>query len=131
MAQFPVFAAGTYDKILPNIEKGILTYPSYIYIRDKKTYAFVDEDLSINEIVGNNPELVISVEELPSIEEANSKAIYIYNNILYTFDGTNFKPMYQDVSSDLEKINSDLEVLSGKVTTLEESSHPPIQWIVL
>lgn len=124
MAQFPVFAAGTYDKILPAIDKGILKYPSYVFIRDKKTYAFIDEDMSINEIVGNNPELVISINEFPNVEDANPKALYIYNSVVYTFNGTEFKPMYQDYSADLED-------LSNRVTTLEETSHPPIQWIEL
>ena len=124
MAQLPVFAAGTYDKIVPSIEKGILKYPSYVYIRDKKTYAFIDEDMSINEIVGNNPELVISVNEFPSIEDANPNALYIYNSVVYTFNGIEFKPMYQDLSKDLEN-------LTNRVITLEENTHPPIQWIEL
>ena len=127
----PIFAAGTYDKILPNIEKGVLTYPSYVYIRDRKTYAFIDEDLSINEIIGANPKEVIEVENLPSVEEATKGVLYIYNDVVYTFNGTEFKPMYHDFSTDLEQINSDLEFLSDKVATLEENTHSPIQWIEL
>ena len=120
MAQLPVFAAGTSEKLEPALESGILTYPSYVYIRDKKKLAFVDADLTINEIVGNNPESVIKVNSLPSVKDANEDVLYIYNSIVYTFNGTDFTPMYQDLSD-----------LSDRVDCLEDNMHSPIQWIEL
>lgn len=98
MAGLPTFAAGEYYKIQAAIDAGILKYPSYVYIRDEKKLAFVDQDSSINRIVGDNKESVIKVTALPDISEADESILYILNGIVYTFDGTEFKSMYQDVS---------------------------------
>lgn len=119
MAQLPTFAAGAYEKIQPAIDSGVLTYPAYVYIRDKKGLAFIDQDLSINEIVGNNPESVEKVSELPSVEEAKDNVLYIMDGIVYVFDGTEFKPMYKDVTDELETIKSEISALDERVTELE------------
>lgn len=54
MAKLPIFAAGDYEKIQPAIDSGMLTYPAYVYARDKKMLVFIDRDLSINEVGEGN-----------------------------------------------------------------------------
>lgn len=127
----PTFAAGDYVKIQAAIDIGVLKYPSYVFIRDECKLAFIDQDLSINRIKGDNDKSVISVDELPDISEASKDILYILDGIVYTFDGTDFNPMYKDVTSELEQIKEQIEALTGRVTTLEEIAHSPIQWIRL
>lgn len=58
MSVIPQFAKGTSTKIQAAIDAGIITYPAYIYETDTKKLAFIDADLSINEIVGDNDLLI-------------------------------------------------------------------------
>ena len=126
----PTFAAGEFYKIQAAIDVGLLTYPSYVYIRDERKLAFIDQDLSINRIIGDNEEQVVKVESLPSVEEAKENALYILNGIVYTFNGTDFTPQYKDVSSDIEQLKIDLKNLTDRVDILE-NAQSPIQWIEL
>lgn len=127
----PKFAAGEYYKIQSAVDTGVLTYPSYVYIRDENKLAFIDQDASINRIVGDNEEQVVKVDALPDISEAKENVLYIFDGIVYVFNGTEFVPMYKDVSEELEQLKSDLMNLTDRVAELETVAHSPIQWIVL
>lgn len=131
MASLPTFAAGDLEKIQNAVDVGILTYPSWVYVRDKTMMAFIDQDSSINLIEGNNEKQVVNVDVLPSVDDAKEDVLYIFEGIVYTFNGTDFTPMYRDVTEELEQIKADIEALTGRVTTLEEIAHSPIQWIEL
>ena len=131
MANLPQFAAGDLSKIQGAIDVGILKYPSWVYVRDKTMMAFIDQDLSINLIGGNNEKQVVNVDVLPSVDDAKEDVLYIFEGIVYTFNGTEFIPMYQDVTEEFEQIKAEIEALTGRVATLEEIAHPPIQWIEL
>ena len=98
MASLPTFAAGEYYKIQAAVDSGVLKYPSYVYIRDEKKLAFIDQDYSINRIVGDNKESVVNVDVLPNVKDADKNILYILDGIVYTFDGTEFKSMYKEVS---------------------------------
>lgn len=131
MANLPTFAAGEFYKIQSAIDVGVLTYPSYVYIRDERKLAFIDQDLSINRIIGDNEEQVVKVDVLPSVENAKENVLYIFESIVYIFNGTEFIPMYKDVTSDIEQLKRDLKNLIERVDSLEELTHSPIQWIEL
>lgn len=126
----PTFAAGEFYKIQSAIDVGVLTYPSYVYIRDERKLAFIDQDLSINRIIGDNEEQVVSVEVLPSVEEAKKNVLYILDGIVYAFNGTDFTPQYKDVTSDIEQLKIDLKNLTDRVDILE-NAQSPIAWIEL
>ena len=127
----PKFAAGEYYKIQSAVDTGVLTYPSYVYIRDENKLAFIDQDASINRIIGDNEEQVIKVDTLPDISEAKENVLYIFDGIVYIFNGTEFVPIYKDVSEELEQLKTDLMNLTDRVAELETVAHSPIQWIVL
>ena len=131
MANLPQFAAGEFYKIQSAIDVGVLKYPSYVYIRDERKLAFIDQDLSINRIVGDNEEQVVKVDTLPSVEEAKENVLYIFEGIVYVFNGKDFTPMYKDVTSDIKQLKTDLKNLTERVDSLEELTHSPIQWIEL
>ena len=130
MANLPQFAAGEFYKIQAAIDVGVLTYPSYVYIRDERKLAFIDQDLSINRIIGDNEEQVVSVETLPSVEEAKKNVLYILDGIVYAFNGTDFTPQYKDVTSDIEQLKIDLKNLTDRIDVLE-NAQSPIVWIEL
>ena len=130
MANLPQFAAGEFYKIQAAIDVGVLTYPSYVYIRDERKLAFIDQDLSINRIIGDNEEQVVSVETLPSVEEAKKNVLYILDGIVYAFNGTDFTPQYKDVTSDIDQLKIDLKNLTDRIDVLE-NAQSPIVWIEL
>ena len=131
MSNLPQFAAGEYYKIQAAIDVGVLTYPSYVFIRDECKLAFIDQDLSINRIVGDNEKQVVNVDVLPNVENAKEDVLYIFKGIVYTFNGTDFTPISKDVTAELEQIKEQIETLIGRVTTLEEIAHSSIQWMEL
>lgn len=59
-----IFASGTYEKIQSAVEQGLLTYPSYAFITDKNKLAFLDKDLELQLVVGDNPDYSIEIQEL-------------------------------------------------------------------
>ena len=126
----PTFAAGEFYKIQAAIDVGVLTYPSYVYIRDERKLAFIDQDLSINRIIGDNEEQVVSVETLPSVEEAKKNVLYILDGIVYAFNGTDFTPQYKDVTSDIDQLKIDLKNITDRIDVLE-NAQSPIVWIEL
>ena len=109
----PTFAAGEYYKIQAAIDLGVLSYPSYVYIRDEKKLAFIDKDSSINRIIGDNKQSVVNVPSLPSIDEGNKDVLYILNGIVYLFNGEEYKPIYQDVTSGVLPIEISLEAYNS------------------
>lgn len=131
MSNFPRFAAGEYYKIQAAIDVGLLTYPSYVYIRDERKLAFIDQDLSVNRIIGDNEKQVVNVDSLPSTEDAKLDVLYICNGIVHIFNGKEFVPLYKDYTSEIEQLRTDLDKLTDRVDSLEEVAHSPIKWIEL
>lgn len=122
MAKIPTFAVGSIDKVQPAIDSGILKYPSYVWITsgDKENhFFFIDHNLNIREVIGNNPKSVEKVETLPNVADAKEDVLYIYNGLVYVSDGAKLNPMYQDVSSELEQVKADIEALSERINVLE------------
>lgn len=114
MASYPIFAAGTEQKIIAALGAGTIKYPAYVFNRDNNHFCFVDEGGILKDIVGDNPTQVEFVSELPTVDDANTETLYIYNGLVYTFDGENFKPTYQDVSADIEALSERVTALEGK-----------------
>lgn len=64
-------------KIQSAITQGILSYPSYAFITDENKLAFIDKNLDIKLIVGNNKKQVLQVNELPQVNQADIETLYI------------------------------------------------------
>ena len=127
----PQFAAGDYYKIQIAVDAGVLRYPSWVYVRDKSTMAFIDQDLSINLIESGNSQSVVNVTELPNVSEASKNVLYIYDGNVYAFNGSDFVLMYKDFTEEILQIRAEIESLTNRVSILEEVSHSPIQWVEL
>lgn len=98
MANTPIFAVGTHDKILPLVEAGTLTYPSYIFCRDTDTIAFLDSELNIHDAVGWNQNQIITVDTLPAADTARTDAFYIYDGKGYLYINGLPVPVFRDIS---------------------------------
>ena len=97
MPKMPTFARGSTTQIETSIESGVLTYPSYVFFDDTETFGFLDEDMCIHKIHGDN---IKYVEELPRTEDALSNILYIKNNDIYIFNGTDFYLIQNEATND-------------------------------
>lgn len=102
MANIPIFAVGTHSKILPLVESGVLTYPSYVFCHDTNTIAFLDSELNIHDAIGWNQTSIQVVDELPSAEEARSNTFYISNGKGYLFINGLAVPIFRDITQDTD-----------------------------
>lgn len=119
MANLPIFAVGEYSKIQPAITAGTLKYPAYVFVSDTNQLAFVDKNNDIQLIVGENKKQVTRVEALPEVSDGDTEVLYIYQDIVYVFTGTEYKPMYVDHTADIETLQTSVENLETSVSTLE------------
>lgn len=120
-AQAPFFAAGNWDKIQAAIEENLITYPAYVFVRDKTQLGYMDIDNTFKFIVGDNKQQVLKVDVLPDVSEGDEEVLYILNGIVYTFDNEGYHPMYQDVTDKIDALQEQIDTLSEKVSALEKA----------
>ena len=117
MLKLPIFAMGTTDEINASIAEGGYLYDKtaimYVYNTDTGMLAFIHPlEKVVHYIVGNNKTHVLRLDTLPPVSEGDTEVLYIVNDIVYTFNGTEYLPTYKELS----------DVVSGKAdkaTTLE------------
>lgn len=122
------FFAGIESKVLAAIGTKV-QYPAYVFVRDEETsttgrLAFVDQNNVLKYIRGENKQYVVNVDALPT--DGDVEVLYIYEGIVYVFDGENYNPMYKDHTEELKDLTDRVDALedadveiSGKITDLE------------
>ncbi len=122
MATLPLFAAGASNKISSAIDQGVLKYPSYVFCTDTKHFVFIDKNGEQQKIVGDNPQQVEFVTELPSSADAKSDVLYVMNGQVYTYnaDTQTVEPSYSDQSATITALQEQVSELDDKVTANEE-----------
>lgn len=121
MAQMPIFGAGNYQNILNAISKGTISYPAWMYCRDRQMLGFVEPDGSFVLMKGDNKKSVEYVNELPEIGDTD--ILYISAGIAYTYDGEKFNQLGKDYSEELTALDSKVTTIEGKVKALEDIAH--------
>lgn len=119
------FFAGIESKVLAAIKASKVQYPAYVFVRDdveSKTgrLAFVDQNNVLRYIRGENKQYVVKVDVLPEVEKGDVEVLYILNGIVYTFDGTEYRPMYKDNTEKLEALTERIESLESADTLMSE-----------
>jgi hypothetical protein len=119
------FFAGIESKVLAAIGDKV-QYPAYVFVRDEEDsktgrLAFVDQNNMLKYIRGENKQQVVKVDELPDIAESDVEVLYIMNGIVYVFDGTEYKPMYKDHTTELKVLDERITLLETNSKELEEA----------
>ena len=129
MAQMPIFGAGNYQNILNAIKNGTISYPAWMYCRDRKMLGFVERDGSFVLMKGDNKEQVVYLDELPDVSEGDEDILYVVGKICYKFDGTEFVALGKDHTAELEELTERVDSLEAvdaeiteKVTGLESET---------
>lgn len=125
MAYVMSFFAGEYEKILPNIESGKVSHPAYVFVRDNidsttGRLAFIDKNNEVKFIRGENKQVIVRVDVLPSIENADSEVIYIVaGKTAYVFDGEQFNSLGNDHTAEIEALTTKVVELEDRIDTSE------------
>ena len=119
MATLPIFGAGNYKNILNAISQGTISYPAWMFCRDKQMLGFVERDGSFVLMKGDNKEQVVYVDKLPEISEGDTSVLYIVGTICYKFDGSKFVALGKDHTAELEELTEKVTSLETKVKELE------------
>lgn len=122
MAKLPTFAVGNVAKIQPAIDAGILSYPAYVVTSDTHQLAFINENNEWFFIESGKEASVLKVAILPDSSTASENTLYICGQTVYSFDGENFIPTYQDVTDQLSELSERISQLNERVTNLEQQS---------
>lgn len=110
-SNIPTFAVASYDNIQSYVNDGKLTYPSYVFCKDKNTLVFIDKDLQIQNIKGFNQSSIVEVEELPT-EDVQSNTFYVCNGKGYLLINDVLVPVFKELT-DFEGSTSDYDQLEN------------------
>lgn len=90
------FAVANHGDIQSLIEQGLLSYPYYVFCRDKNTMVFIDKNQQMQDIKGFNQSSIVAVEELPT-EDIQSNTFYICNGIGYLLINDILVPVFKEI----------------------------------
>lgn len=100
MASITKFAVANHGDIQSLIERGLLSYPTYVFCRDTNTMVFIDKNAQMQDIKGFNQSSIVTVEELPT-ENIQSNVFYICNGIGYLLINDILVPVFKEVSENV------------------------------
>lgn len=123
--QMAFFAANSMEKVYAAIEAQKVQYPAYVFIRedgsDNGRLGFVDQGNVLKLIDGEESKSqVIKVNVLPEI--GDTEVLYILDGIVYTFNGTEYKPQFVDNTAELETLDARVTANEEKIAKLESLS---------
>lgn len=102
----PTFAVASRDKIQSYINSQQLSYPSYVFCKDKNTLVFVDKNLQIQDIKGSNQLSIVECNVLPS-ENIQSNTFYLCDGKGYLRVGDAFIPVFKEIDDgDYDLLNN-------------------------
>lgn len=101
----PNFYSASYDKIASYIADGIITYPSYVFCKDRNTFVFIDKDLKIQDVKGSNQISIAEVQELPTSDILPS-TFYICDGVGYLLIGENLVPVFKNINTSNSGVDS-------------------------
>lgn len=125
MAKIPAFARASTLEVLQNAldnETGALYELDricYVYLDDGEKLVYVDPSKQIHLINGNNKLVVCNVETLPPAEEADKDVLYICDNIVYVWTGTEYRASFYEVAIQIDNLTTQLNNAEGRITQLE------------
>lgn len=100
------FAVANHSDIQSLIDKGLLSYPTYVFCRDTNTMVFIDKNTQMQDIKGFNQASIIAVEELPT-EDILNNTLYICNGVGYLSINDVLVPVFKDISENTDTSSYD------------------------
>lgn len=103
----PFFAAGDQSKLDKFIESDIFRNSErvwYYFELDTNYLVRIDLDGTYSRVKGNNKSLVQRYTSLPSTAVGDREVLYIVGNTVYTFDGANYVPTYEDLTDTISEL---------------------------
>lgn len=93
----------------------------WCYIIDTGYLVYVDPEKQIHTIVGDNKISVQRVGQLPDVNEGDTEVLYIVNDVVYTFDGIQYKPTFYEVKIELDTLKTQVQGIDNRLEIAEEN----------
>ena len=118
MIKNPFFArASTYEVMAKAFKEGgvfeNLDRIAYIYVLDTGILYHVSMDKVIRPVVGDNPEYVQRLDELPPTAEADEGLLYVVDNVVYSFYNGEYHPTYEAIVGRLDDLETGFAELTA------------------
>lgn len=93
----------------------------WVYIVDDGTLAYVDPSKNIYKIKGDNKVVVQKLDELPSTSNGDSDVLYIVNDVVYTFNGTEYRPSFYNIQIEVDALRTQVESIDTRLDIAESN----------
>lgn len=121
--KIPIFAKASNISVLEQaLTDGVLMDIDRIcwaYISDDGTLAYVDPDKNIYKIKGDNKVVVRNLNALPSVSEGDTEVLYVVNDIVYTFNGEEYKPSFYNIQLEVDSLNNQVKSIDTRLDIAE------------
>ena len=121
----PFFASGDQSKLDKFIESDIFKNSErvwYYFQVDTGYLVRINLDGTYNYVKGYNKSLVQRYTTLPSTAVGDREVLYIVGNTVYTFDGANYVPTYEDLTDTVtelaELISQNTQAITANATAI-------------
>lgn len=123
--KFPIFCKASDISVLEQaLVDGVLMDIDRIcfcYVVDDGTLAYVDPDKNIHKIKGDNKVVVQNFATLPSVSEGDTEVLYVVDDIVYTFNGSEYKPSFYKVKIELDALADQVASIDNRLEIAEMS----------
>lgn len=119
------FFGGTYEKVLEAIKNKKVQYPAYVLIRSEEDEStiqigFVDKGNVLKLATGSDKKQILSLPQLPSVEDGNIGILYIIGDVAYIFNGTKYIPLNQANSEEIAELKDKMASLEENMNAMTE-----------
>lgn len=127
MLKVPYFAKGTKDSLQVALDTGVFTTldrAAFVFCTDSLEWVMIDTNKQVYTLRGFTESAVKKYVQrgttLPPVEDGITDVLYIVDDVVYTFDGTGYKPTFNSIQQILTELGSSIEQTQNLIGTLPE-----------
>ena len=117
MLKVPYFAKGTKESLDIALGAGglfeTLDRAAFVFLTDTLQWVMIDTAHNVYTLQGYSEEIakkfVQRGTELPEVANALTDVLYVVDNVVYTFDGTEFHKTFEELETVVNQLSSDLD----------------------
>jgi len=125
--KIPYLARGTLEALQNALDDGIfkdLDRAIYCYITAEEKagcMAFVDPEKNIHVLYGANEPQVNRYNSIQDITNPEVNQLFLVGNTIYTYDGENFHPSYENIDDTIDSFGERLTTLENTVASYDQT----------
>ena len=127
MLKVPYFAKGTKDSLQVALDTGVFTTldrAAFVFCTDSLEWVMIDTNKQVYTLRGFTESAVKKYVQrgttLPPVEEGITDVLYVVDDVVYTFDGTEYKPTFNSIQQTLTDLGTSIEQTQTMIGELPE-----------